>query len=37
VAENLRRAYAALAAEGLVTQQELELLALWLADVQQLS
>ncbi|RZL07420.1 MAG: DUF288 domain-containing protein, partial [Hymenobacter sp.] len=36
VAENLRRAYVALAQEGLVTAQELELLDLWLADVQQL-
>ena len=36
LAENLRCAYAALAAEGLVPAQELELLDLWLADVQQL-
>lgn len=36
IAENLRRAYAALAQEGLVTAQELELLDLWLADVQRL-
>ncbi|TDN35812.1 DUF288 domain-containing protein [Hymenobacter sp. UV11] len=36
VAENLRRAYAELASENIVTAQELELLDLWLADVQHL-
>ena len=33
VAENLRRAYAELAKENIVTAQEIELLDLWLADV----
>ena len=33
VGENLRRAYAALAQENIVTAQETELLDLWLADV----
>lgn len=37
VAENLRRAYVALAAENIVTAQELELLDLWLADVASLT
>jgi hypothetical protein len=36
VAENLRRAYAELAKENIVTAEELELLDLWLADVQAL-
>lgn len=36
VAENLRRAYAELAVENIVTAQELELLDLWLADLQAL-
>ena len=36
VAENLRRAYAELAKENIVTAQEVELLDLWLADVQRL-
>ncbi|OON67334.1 STELLO glycosyltransferase family protein [Hymenobacter sp. CRA2] len=34
VGENLRRAYAELAKESIVTEQELELLDLWLADLQ---
>ena len=33
VAENVRRAYAELAKENIVTAQEIELLDLWLADV----
>ncbi|MBJ6108293.1 DUF288 domain-containing protein [Hymenobacter sp. BT523] len=33
VSENLRRAYAELATENIVTAQEIELLELWLADV----
>ena len=37
VAENLRRAYAELAKENIVTAQEIELLDLWLADVQALT
>ncbi|MBC8084926.1 MAG: DUF288 domain-containing protein [Hymenobacter sp.] len=37
VAENLRRAYAELAKENIVTVQELELLDLWLADVASLT
>jgi hypothetical protein len=37
VAENLRRAYAELAKEDIVSAQELELLDLWLADVQALT
>ena len=36
VAENLRRAYAALATAGIVTAPELELLDLWLADLAEL-
>jgi hypothetical protein len=36
VAENLRRAYAELAKESIVTAAELELLELWLTDVQAL-
>ena len=37
VGENLRRAYAELAREAIVTPQELELLDLWLADIDTLS
>ena len=36
VAENLRRAYAELAKENIVATQELELLELWLTDVESL-
>ncbi|WP_022824002.1 STELLO glycosyltransferase family protein [Hymenobacter norwichensis] len=37
VSENLRRAYAELAKENIVTEQEIELLDLWLADVASLT